>query len=252
MEGQQGEQEMQKIRKTLATYDLDDIYNMDETGYYFALQPDRGLSTEQLDGKRKDKQRITVALTCNGTGSDRLPPWIIGTAENPRCFKNINRATLGCHYRHNHTAWMKFGIMIEFLLWFDRKMQGRKIVLGLDNFSVHEKGVREVGGDLGLQNTRIIWLPANTTSKFQPMDQGIIRTWKAYTRRHFIRYLVEKIDKLEPNQKLPVPNILQAIHWAVEAWNFDLKTSSIYNCFMKSGIKMMEPTSSKFQYSGIV
>lgn len=249
---QQGELEMEKIQKILANYDLDDIYNMDETGYYFALQPDRGLSTEQLEGKKKDKRRITVALTCNGTGRDRLPPWIIGTAKNPRCFKNINRATLGCHYRSNHTAWMKFGIMIEFLLWFDRKMRGRKVALCLDNFSAHEKGVREVGGDLGLQNTHIIWLPANTTSKFQPMDQGIIRTWKAYTRRHFIRYLIEKIDKLEPNQKLPVPNILQAIHWAVEAWNFDLKMSTIYNCFMKSGIKTMEPTSSKFRYHGIV
>lgn len=200
--------EMEEIRKILANYDLDDIYNMDETWYYFALQPDRSLTSEQLEGRRKDQRRITKALTCNGTGSDRLPPWIIGIAENPRCFKNINRATLGCYYRNNQTAWMKFGIMIEFLLWFDHKMRGRKLVLCLDNLSGHEKDVWEVA----LQNTQIIWLPANTTSKYQPMDQGIIRAWKAYTRRHYIRYLIAKVDTLGPNDKLPISSVLQAIH----------------------------------------
>lgn len=84
---------MEEIRKILANYDLDDIYNMDKlkTGYYFALQPDQSLTSEQLEG------RITVALICNSTGSDRLPPWIIGMTENSQCFKNINCATLRCY-----------------------------------------------------------------------------------------------------------------------------------------------------------
>lgn len=140
---------------------------------------------------------------------------------------------------------MKSDIMCEYLAWFDKKMAGRKVVLCLDNFSAHEKGVREMGGDIGLKNTRIIWLPANTTSKWQPMDQGIIQTWKAYTRRHFIRYLVNQIDTLNLqsnlNEILPQPTILQAIRWGVEAWNFDVKPSTIFNCFIKSGIKYIGP-----------
>lgn len=66
-------------------------------------------------------------------------------------------------------------------------MQGCKVVLLLDNFSAHECSVRDVEGELGLANTQVIFLPANTTSKWQPMDQGIISAWKAHTRRHYIR-----------------------------------------------------------------
>lgn len=82
------------------------------------------------------------------------------------------------------------------------------------------------------------------------MDQGIIRAWKAYTRRHYIRYLIEKVDTLGPNDKLPIPSVLQAIHWVVEAWTFDIKPSTVFNCFTKSSIMMMEPTqaSGKFPY----
>lgn len=64
---------MEEIRLILSQYHLQDTYNMDETGYYFGMQPDRSLATEQLEGIKKDKRRITVALTSNGTGTDRMP-----------------------------------------------------------------------------------------------------------------------------------------------------------------------------------
>lgn len=237
-----GQQQMDTIREILREYDLDDTYNFDETGYYYRMQPDRRLCTEQLEGTKKDKLRITVGLTCNGTGSHKLQPWVIGTAENPRCFKYINRSAMGVIYRYNTTAWMRAKIMIEYLHWFDRKMRGRKVVLLLDNFSAHELGVKEIGGTTALKNTLIVWLPPNTTSKWQPLDQGIISAWKAHTRRHFVRYLVRKVEKLPEGADLPVINILQAIQWAVEAWNNDIKPSTIFNCFTKSSVKLFEPS----------
>lgn len=216
---------------------------MDESGYWFRMQPDRRLCTEQLEGIKKDKSRVTIVLTCNGTGTDKLPPWIIGIPKNPRCFKNINIHAMGMVYRNNRTAWMKTEIMIEFLLWFDRRMAGRKVVLLMDNFSAHECGVREIGGETGLKNTRIVFLPANTTTKWQPLDQGIISAWKAHTRRHHVRYLVKKLENLPATEdsKLPKITLLQAIRWAVSAWIHDVKPSTIYNCFTKSTVKIFEP-----------
>lgn len=39
---------------------------------------------------RKDKDRITLALTCNADGSEKFEPWIIGKSKNPCCLKGIN------------------------------------------------------------------------------------------------------------------------------------------------------------------
>ncbi|KAH0613575.1 uncharacterized protein H6S33_005461 [Morchella sextelata] len=233
--------EMNSIRQLLEDYHLQDIYNFDETGYFFRMQPDRRLSTTSMEGEKKDKLRITVALTCNGTGSHKLPPWIIGRAENPRCLKNINRDSLGAVYRFNETAWMKHDIMVEYLHWFDRKMRGRKVVLLMDNFSAHELGVRLIGGEKALENTLIVWLPANTTSVWQPLDQGIIQAWKAHTKRHQIRHLVREVERTPEGGKIPKATLLQAIRWAVEAWNTDLKPSTIFNCFTKSTVKFFGP-----------
>jgi len=74
-------------------------------------------------------------------------------------------------------------VIEEYLRWFDKKIYGQKVLLLLDNFSRHELGVQLVRGLEGLENTRITWLPLNTTSHWQPLDQGIIASFKLYYRK---------------------------------------------------------------------
>jgi hypothetical protein len=73
---------------------------------------------------------------------------------------------------------MNTGIMVEYLGWLDNKLRGRRCLLLMDNFSVHECTVTLVGGKKGLQNIEIEWLPPNTTSYWQPLNQGIIAMFK--------------------------------------------------------------------------
>ena len=54
---------------------------------------------------KKNEDRVTIMFTCNATGSDKLNPLIIGTAENPRCFRNF-RKDLYCDYYYNKKGWM--------------------------------------------------------------------------------------------------------------------------------------------------
>ena len=76
-------------------------------------------------------------------------------------------------------------IMEEFLHALNNKMkaEGCKVLLLLDNFSGHELGVELVGGKEGLANVRVKWLLPNTTSYWQPLDQGIIASFKLQYRR---------------------------------------------------------------------
>ncbi|KAK0595401.1 hypothetical protein LWI29_006254 [Acer saccharum] len=70
-----------RIRAKLDQFHWKDIYNMDETGLFFRLEADHSLATKQLEGRKKDKERITIAVCCNGDGSDKVPLWIIDFAD---------------------------------------------------------------------------------------------------------------------------------------------------------------------------
>jgi len=50
------------LREKLSRFPLDRIYNMDETGLFYRLEPDRSLATTRLSGRKKNKERLSIAL----------------------------------------------------------------------------------------------------------------------------------------------------------------------------------------------
>jgi hypothetical protein len=40
---------------------------------HFQFQVDNSLATKQLEGRKQNKEQLTLALCCNGDGSDKLP-----------------------------------------------------------------------------------------------------------------------------------------------------------------------------------
>ena len=227
--------QMENLRAECEQYALKDRFNMDETGLFWKLQPDRSLATQQTSRGKKSKDRITIALTCNADGSEKLEPWIIGHSKNPRCLKHIkNRSNLRIVYEYNKSKWMTGEICERFLRWFDNKMHGRKVILLLDNFSGHELGVQKVGGLDGLENVKIRWLPPNTTSHWQPLDQGIIASFKLHYRRQWVEYILRILQTdTDPNKTV---NLLKAIQWTRVAWNNCVTSTTIVHCFVKSTI----------------
>jgi DDE superfamily endonuclease len=90
------------------------------------------------------------------------------------------------------------------------------VLLLLDDFSSHRAGVDLLETlDVELINVRVEFLPANTISVCQPLDQGIIRTFKACYQKHWLRYQLDNYEAGEdPHKKM---NVLQALGWATEA-----------------------------------
>ncbi len=160
------EESLPRIRTILDQYALVDIYNIDETGLFYRMQAGNSLATRQLEGCKQNKERITITVCCNVDGSDKLPLWIIGKSFHPRCFKNINIDNLDCKYHANKNAWMTQNIFKLWLTAFDRRMDGRKVILLLDNCSVHIKDVDLEKFNIQLRNTTLLYLPPNTTRKF--------------------------------------------------------------------------------------
>ena len=150
-------------------------------------------------------------LCSNTSREDMVPIWFIGQYKNPRAFKNINKATLGCFWRWNSTAWNNTFIIKEWLLCFHKRVGNRKIVLLLDNFSAHECVVAELEEEESIPNVHIIWLPSSTTSKYQPMNQGIIRTWKAYYKRALLKHIIHQAETSPTSNSYESVNVFHAV-----------------------------------------
>jgi hypothetical protein len=170
-----------------------------------------------LLGVKKEKARITIHHACNATGSHKLPMWCIGKHKAPRAFKATgvkDIEALGIKWRWNKKAWMTTAIMVDWLQLFDRQMSGRKVPLLMDNFNAHLAAVNELEV-MPLKNTEVVFLPPNTTSKLQPLDQGIIAAFKARYRRSWIRFMLEQ-HELGRNA-LHTMNVLKAIQFSIRA-----------------------------------
>lgn len=85
----------------------------------------------------------------------------------------------------------------------------KKVALIIDNCPAHPTidNLKSIG---------LVFLPPNTTSKLQPMDQGVIRYLKAYYKYLALQRLVVTIDK---GKYLPVFSILDAMKMLDLAWH---------------------------------
>lgn len=169
------QRQLRKIEELLETYNSADILNFDETGLYYQQLPRRTISSTPLGGLKKSKTRLTVGLLCNSDGTFKGHPIVIGNYKSPKCFKSNSRllalTAVGrkhyVEYHHSPNAWMTEKIFTSYVVKLDRAFgrEGRKVALLLDTASVHNTKVT-------LDNIKLIFLPANTTSKLQALDAG--------------------------------------------------------------------------------
>ncbi|XP_023318329.1 tigger transposable element-derived protein 6-like [Trichogramma pretiosum] len=178
-----------KLSTITSAYKSDEIYNADETALFFKCLPDKTLAfkKETCHGGKNNKQRITLLLAVNSTGTDKLTPFVIGRSAKPRCLKGIKN--LPVEYHANQKAWMNSMLISQWLINLNKKMKlaKRNILLFIDNCSAH-KIIPE------LSNIKIQFLPANTTFILQPLDQGIIKNFKSFYRKEIINQILLDIE----------------------------------------------------------
>uniref|UniRef100_A0A914W2W7 HTH CENPB-type domain-containing protein n=1 Tax=Plectus sambesii TaxID=2011161 RepID=A0A914W2W7_9BILA len=214
----------------LADFDAKNIYNADETGLFYKALPSGTMAArgEKLEGGKTQKDRLTALFLCNMDGSDKHV-FMIGRSKKPHCFRGKN---IPLPYYANTKAWMTSALWTKILLDFDSKMikQKRKVLLFADNASCHklEKGIV-------LKNVTIQFLPANTTSIIQPLDQGIIRAFKMYYRQRIVRQQLLALEKgLSMEQFAKTITVLEALRMVERSWG-SVTSTTIQNCFRKAG-----------------
>ena len=166
-----------------------------------------------VDGKYS-KTRLIGTGVANAVG-EKLPMFVIGKSARPRCFAGIRN--LPYRYRSQKKSWMDGALFEEWVRELHRKFlrEGRKIALIVDNCPAHPL----IEGFSAIQ---LVFLSPNTTSKTQPMDQGVIRSLKAHYRTLTMEPFIRAVDNDQP---LPKISILSAMNML----NFSLGQSVRYN-----------------------
>ena len=96
------EKALPMLKATIARYKPCDVFNMDETGLFYCMAPDRTIASRQLEGMKKNKTRISIALCANADGSEKLEPFFIGHYLKPRAFNKKSGAELGFSLPSQH------------------------------------------------------------------------------------------------------------------------------------------------------
>lgn len=90
----------------------------------------------------KDKQRITVVLSCNADSFHMLPRCYIGKAETLFCFIGSRYSHVGAHYWSQTNAWMDSAGIFRWVRWWYGIIQQRSDgswLLIVDNCGGHEE-----------------------------------------------------------------------------------------------------------------
>lgn len=169
-------------------YQLSQIYNFDETSLFWRNLPDNTQASKAektTPGRKISKERVSALLCANADGRHLLKTVIIGKSKNPRALKNV-MDNLPVHYYSSRNAWFTTEITND---WFHTKAvpaikkhqiehlkisedEVKALVL-LDNAPMHPDEDKLCSKD---KKIKCMFLPPNTTSVFQPMDQGVIYT----------------------------------------------------------------------------
>ena len=94
-------EERVRMQHELQGWDLNDVFNADETSFFWKLIQNNGLSTKGLPGRKLDKTRMSVLVMMNTTGTEKICLLFIATARKPHCFRKKEGRDLGLWYFYN-------------------------------------------------------------------------------------------------------------------------------------------------------
>uniref|UniRef100_H2ZRR3 HTH CENPB-type domain-containing protein n=1 Tax=Latimeria chalumnae TaxID=7897 RepID=H2ZRR3_LATCH len=220
------------------------VYNADESSLYFKMLPAKN-DEKKSEGFKQDKNRVTFLFARNKTGNHKLTPLCIGKSCQPCCFHHTNMKSLPIEYKNSKKAWMTGDIFKD---WFFKsfvpsmrcylcsKRLPEKAVLLLDNRPAHPpaESLKTIDG-----NIKVFYLPENTTSKIQPLKQGIIVNFKKAYRKELVTELVASDNSIIDHLKKYL--LKDMMYLADKSWK-SITQSCIENCWMKGLGDAFPPT----------
>ena len=98
---------------------MNDVWNADEFSLFYQIAPNKTIGLGPIEGKKKQKLRLSVLACCNTDGTEKMPLMLIGKSKRPRVFGNSAGKQLGFDYHANAKAWMTAELFNDWVIAFD-------------------------------------------------------------------------------------------------------------------------------------
>nr|XP_020830675.1 tigger transposable element-derived protein 1-like isoform X2 [Phascolarctos cinereus] len=205
------------------------VFNVSETGLFWKRLPSRALSQEEKDaaGFKAAKDRLTILLGSNASGNIKLKPLLVYHSETPKHMRGFSKLNLPVIWKSNRKAWVTVDMFNDWIVnHFCPMVQCYCTEYGFEPKAllVLDSSMGSLSSFDSLQTCipiEVLFLPPNTASLLQPMDQGVFAVFKAYYLRCTFSQLLEVNRN---NKQLPIGeiwkdyNIMKAIDNIKIAW----------------------------------
>jgi len=247
------------------------IINMDECALFFRWFGDKSLiNPNNQVGRCDEKERLTVICAVEENGG-KLPLSIV--------YKNQKMAGAkenGFFYYSEPTAWVTSDTMVDWCNDIEEyaNSQNAKYLIVMDNCPAHNRFLNtyfnksaqykypvyepkyiqgNIEHPLKCEYIRFMLLPPNTTSVFQPLDAGIIWSFKSIYKNIYLSLFCDGLNiklsttlenhpqkefktfysELPAQRKKSVVPLKKCVLGITQAWKL-LDTKTIKRCFLKS------------------
>jgi len=205
-------EERSYLKEYFAKLPSADVFTLDETFLAYNLPLD--YAQYEISSIQRKVEVATVMLCANLDGTEKLKPLVVGKYDNYKSFRNyfpnepinsMNQSSLGekmakkfdISYQSNTKSWLTSNLFHDWLVRWDKRLvaYNRKIWIVLDDSCSH----RII--NLHLQNITLIYTSA--TSKFLPLNWGVLDEFKTRYRIQQYNALIDLQNKYEEKTKRP-------------------------------------------------
>ncbi|XP_066489716.1 tigger transposable element-derived protein 1-like [Tiliqua scincoides] len=178
------------------------VFNVSETGLFWKRMPSHTyISCEEkhAPGLKAAKDRLTLLLGGNAAGDFKIKPMVVYHSETPRAMRGFSKEHLPVVWKSNKKAlltadlfqqWYVSGFCPAVKQYCEEKNVEPRALLLLDSAPGHPHNLETLRTSVPVE---VVFLPSNTTSLLQPMDQGVISYFKAYYLRRTFKQLVSNM-----------------------------------------------------------
>lgn len=218
-------------------FSLAHIGNMDEVPVTFDMPSKftidvKGSNDVRITTTGAEKNRFTVVLCVTADGK-KLPAYVIfrrKTIPSGSFPSNIivSANEKSCMTSSETQLW-------HAKVWMKRKMAmfHRKSVLMLDSAPGHRTDEAKLKFSSG--GTLIAMIPGGLTKKLQVLDISVNKSFKAYLRQHWEKWMINGVKEYTKNGNLKKASCEEICRWISEAWRA-VPSSAIKNGFRKTTI----------------
>ena len=205
-------EERSDLKEYFAKLPAKDVFTLDETFLAYNLPLD--YAQYETSSIQRKIEVATVMLCANLEGTEKIKPLVVGKYNNYHSFRNYfpneptdaaSQSALGekmarmfdISYQSNTKSWLTSNLFHDWLVRWDKRLvaYNRKIWIVLDDSCSH----RII--NLHLQNITLVYTSA--TSKFLPLNWGVLDEFKTRYRIQQYTALISLQNKFEEKTKQP-------------------------------------------------